>query len=135
MLITREIDYALRILRALSDGTQMTAGEISAQQQIPLQFTYKILKRLKGAKLITVSRGAEGGCRLIANLRNYSLYDLIQVMDGENHVSACMHDKYKCSWRQSNGHCDIHGQLSEIQRTLNESLRAHSLYELLSKCD
>lgn len=135
MLITREIDYAMRILRALSNGVQMTAGEISAQQQIPQQFTYKILKRLKGAGLISISRGADGGCRLTADLRNYTLYDLIQSMDGESHVSACMQDKFECSWRRDNGRCDIHGQLTGIQRVLNETLRAHTLYELLSGCD
>ena len=46
MLITRETDYALRVLRALSDGEQHTAGEISSTQLVPKQFAYKIIKKL-----------------------------------------------------------------------------------------
>ena len=42
MLLTRETDYALRVLRSLLDGEQRAVGEISQQQMIPQQFAYKI---------------------------------------------------------------------------------------------
>ena len=49
MLITRETDYAMRILRALSGGTQMTAQTISDLHQVPKPFAYKGLKGLHKA--------------------------------------------------------------------------------------
>ncbi|MFR6642313.1 MAG: hypothetical protein ACLUQN_02000 [Megasphaera sp.] len=42
MIITRETDYAIRILRALADWEQKNIREISDEQMIPLQFAYKI---------------------------------------------------------------------------------------------
>ena len=49
MLITRETDYALRILRTLSDGKSYTAGELAERESLPQKFAYKILKKLEKA--------------------------------------------------------------------------------------
>ena len=49
LLITREADYALRIMRALAGGEQRTAADICQQEQIPDQFVYKIAKKLEKA--------------------------------------------------------------------------------------
>lgn len=38
MFITKETDYALRILWALADGKQHTAVSLAEDEQIPLQF-------------------------------------------------------------------------------------------------
>ena len=47
MVITRETDYALRILRALLDGELHTVGEIAQAELLPQAFAYKILKKLE----------------------------------------------------------------------------------------
>ena len=49
MLITRETDYALRILRALAPGSCLTVGEIAEKESLPHKFTYKIMKKLEKA--------------------------------------------------------------------------------------
>ena len=48
MVITRETDYALRILRALLDGKLHTAGQIAQDELLPQAFAYKILKNAGG---------------------------------------------------------------------------------------
>ena len=133
MLITREADYALRILRTLSEGGQVTAAEITQRELIPRQFAYKILRKLSRAGIIAVNRGAEGGCRLAADLREKSLFDLMAALDLVELVNACMAPGYQCSWRQSCGRdCKIPSRLAEIQRSLDQELRRHSLAAILS---
>lgn len=90
MLITREADYALRILRTLSEGGLVTAAEITQRELIPRQFAYKILRKLSRVGIIAVNRGVEGGCRLTADLREKSLYDLMAALDLVELVNACM---------------------------------------------
>ena len=46
MTMTRESDYAVRIMRALSHGSLKTVKEICGEEAIPTQFAYKILKKL-----------------------------------------------------------------------------------------
>ena len=62
MVITRETDYALRILRALLDGKLHTAGQIAQDELLPQAFAYKILKKLEKAGLVEVVRGTAGQC-------------------------------------------------------------------------
>ena len=55
MLITRETDYALRILRSLAQGSCLTVGELAEKETLPLKFTYKIIKKLEKAGIIGLS--------------------------------------------------------------------------------
>ena len=132
MVITRETDYALRILRALLDGELHTVGEIAQAELLPQAFAYKILKKLEKAGLLEILRGTAGGCRLASDLSRTSLYDLMTAIGEHSSLSACMEPSYDCSWRSSHGGCGVHCRLLEIQRKLDAELRAHTLQEILS---
>ena len=132
MLITRETDYALRVLRALAGGEMIPAAEICRRELLPRQFVYKILKKLQRAGFVAIRRGAEGGCRLCRDLKQASLYDLVAVMGEDRAVSACMRPGFRCAWRESrNAPCNVHRQLAEIQSVLDGELRSRSLHRML----
>ena len=50
MLITRECDYAVRVIRALSGAERLSVGEICEREEITAPFAYKILKKLQKAR-------------------------------------------------------------------------------------
>ncbi len=60
MIITKETDYALRILRVLLDGEKHSVAEMSETELIPNQFAYQILRKLSAGNLVRVRRGALG---------------------------------------------------------------------------
>lgn len=132
MLLTRETDYALRVLRGLLDGEKRSVGSLSQAEYIPQQFAYKIIKKLARAGLVEVARGVDGGCRLSADLRQVSLYDLTVAMDDRGRVFACMDPDVPCVWREKHNGCQVHHQLSRVQQTLDDELRAHSLFKILT---
>ena len=70
MLITRETDYALRILRTLSDGKSYTAGELAERESLPQKFAYKILKKLEKAGM----SGGGGTARPAPSIHNWQKY-------------------------------------------------------------
>lgn len=131
MLITRESDYALRMLRALSDGAMHSVGEISEQELVPRQFAYKIFKKLLTAGLVSVARGAEGGYNLCADLEQVSLYDLMKIIGEDGSVGSCVDPNYVCCWRERHGGCEIYCKLIQIQKKLDQELRSHSLKSIL----
>ena len=51
MLITRETDYALRMLRVLLDEEKHSAAEMAETELIPMQFAYQILRKLSAGEL------------------------------------------------------------------------------------
>lgn len=126
-ILTRETDYALRLLRSLGDHAWHTAGELAEQEQVPQAFAYKILKKLARGGFVEVVRGADGGWRLTTDLQQSSLYDLMVAMDGEYAVNACMTPGHNCSWKEAHGTCTIQCRLSQIQKNLEQELRSHSL--------
>lgn len=132
MIITKETDYALRILRALLDKELHTMGEIAQEELLPQSFAYKILKKLGKAGLIQVIRGTAGGCRLTADLSCVSLYDLMLAIGEQSDLSPCMNPDYACDWRAGHGGCTVHCKLLEIQRSLDKELRSHTLLEILT---
>jgi Rrf2 family protein len=132
MLITRETDYALRILRALSGGGQVKAEDICKRELLPQQFVYKILKKMEQAGYVRITRGPEGGCRLAVDLRKVNLYNLVATLKGDRLVSACMRPGFQCVWQQTNAtHCMVHRQLQQIQDVLDNELRKRSLHLML----
>ena len=54
MLITRETDYALRMLRVLLDEEKHSAAEMAETELIPMQFAYQILRKLSAGELVQV---------------------------------------------------------------------------------
>ncbi|MFR3754149.1 MAG: hypothetical protein ACLTW9_21235 [Enterocloster sp.] len=65
MMITRESDYAIRIIRALKDGELLPLEQICQRELVPKQFAYKILKEAgEGPAWCRIRRGAGGGCSL-----------------------------------------------------------------------
>lgn len=118
MIITRETEYAVRILRSLVDLHLKNIREISDEQLIPRQFAYKISKKMEKAGFIEIVRGAQGGCRLIKDLRTITLMDLIRVMDKENMTSHCLDDHPDCQYKQRFQKCGIQASFDQIQTDL-----------------
>lgn len=119
------------MLRALLDGQLHNVKELTKTQMLPQAFTYKIIKKLEKAGLVEIIRGNAGGCRLKADLGKTSLYDFIAAMEERSDLSACMDPNYQCAWQQENGSCTIRCRLAEIQETLDQELRRHSLGQIL----
>ena len=51
MLITRECDYAVRVVRALVAGGRMSVGDICDKEFITAPFAYKILRNFRKQRL------------------------------------------------------------------------------------
>jgi Rrf2 family protein len=136
MFITREADYAIRVLRAVSGGKRCTVGEICSREVLPQQFVYKILKKLEQAGLLKITRGARGGCALAGSLRETSLYDLMNALDGNMTISGCVREGYECEWQQQHSMpCVVHKQLMRMQESFDKKLRECSLHKLIFGVD
>ncbi len=134
-MITRETDYAIRLLRGLTDNEVHTTAELTENEMVPHAFAYKILKKLSGAGYVQILRGAEGGYRLVADLSDITLYDLMMVMGDSCAITHCMDEDYECPWRKEHRACDVHRRLARIQSVVNRELKAHTLKDLLQKTE
>lgn len=121
MLITREMDYALRILRALYQNGQLSATSISQKEQISKAVTLKVLKALHAAGLVSSLRGVNGGYILNRPCETLYLKDLFGALGEPVFVNRCQMPGYRCE-NHLGDNCGICRELSRIQETLDREL-------------
>lgn len=132
MLITRETDYALRILRALSRGEKLTAERLHKEEVIPKPFAYKILKKLERAGFVESIRGAEGGFRPAADFKTANLLMLVKAMEANRLVGACVTPDFECEWRTKQGaQCNVHDHLKHLQEKLDQQMQELTIHQLI----
>ena len=131
MYLTKECDYGLRIVRALSAGDKKNAEEICVAEHIPGQYVYKILKKLDRAGIVKSSRGRDGGYKLAASPDAFSIYDVVSSIDGNLFVNECLRKDHDCL-RNSTGHpCAVHKELERIQLVLVSEMRKKSMTQVI----
>lgn len=108
MLFTKECDYAIRIMRALSDGELVSVSNICAAEQLPSAMTYKITRKLEKQGLLKSCRGTNGGYCLNRTLSEISLYDICAAVDPDILLLECMKDGYHCSMNNQQKPCLVH---------------------------
>lgn len=81
MFLTKERDYAMRVVRSLCNLEMQTVKSISAKEHVPLDFAYKILKKLEHSGIAYSTRGKNGGYRLARLPHDISMLDVLLAMD------------------------------------------------------
>lgn len=134
MFITRECDYAVRVIRALAGEERVSVNEICEKECITAPFAYKILKKLQKAGIVRGYRGVHGGYSLNVSLAELTLMDVYSAIDPEMFIIECMNPDFNCARNGQDGAvCRVHCELSEIQKELFTMLERKSLGELVDK--
>ncbi len=133
MLITRECDYAVRVIRALSDEERLSVNDICEREEITAPFAYKILKKLQKARIVRGYRGVHGGYSLKRSISELTLLDVYLAIDSGMYIIECMNPKKKCCRDEKlEGGCEVHQELCRIQNNLRKMLSEKTLEEILS---
>ena len=130
LLITRETDYAIRVVRALHRGGQLSAREIAERENMPQAITCKMLRKLSKAGIVESRRGVEGGYILTHPVDKLYLYDLFKALDAELLLTECLEPGYDCA-NNRDGTCDVHRELCRIQQVIEDEMKKKPLAELL----
>ena len=136
MLITRECDYAVRVIRALSGEERLSVNDICEREEITAPFAYKILKKLQKAKIVRGYRGVHGGYSLKKSVSEITLLDVYLAIDTGMYIIECMNPKKKCCRDEKlDGGCEVHQELLRIQERLQDMLSERSLQEILGESE
>ena len=131
MLLTKECDYAIRIVRGLADGAVRSVKSLSENEFIPIPFAYKILKKLEKGKIVVAHRGNAGGYQLVRNLEELTLLDVLEKIDQRLFLNECLEDGYQCPRNDDGNPCSVHKELCRLQSMLANGLTEKSITEIL----
>ena len=128
MLLTKECDYAVRIVRALSDYEKRQVKSLCDMEHIPLQFAYKILKKLERGGIVASYRGTNGGYKLTKELNQITLYDIFTSMDDNAlYISECLRPERTCPNNVGGDPCKVHIGLKEFQDSLINAFKGKTM--------
>jgi Rrf2 family protein len=131
VFITKEADYAVRVIRDLSFKGKEKVRNICESEQIPRQYGYKILKKLEKAGLVLSYRGVDGGYALVREPRLITLFDVITAVDRDLLLNECLRHGVSCPMNGKGARrCKVHGEFSRIQALILKHLKEKSLAEI-----
>ncbi|MCL6503492.1 MAG: Rrf2 family transcriptional regulator [Pirellulales bacterium] len=92
MRVSAKVEYAclavFELAGAYAGEEPVRIRQIASRHGIPSRFLVQILLQLKGAGLVTSTRGAAGGYRLARPPDRITLWDVMSVIEGREEPAA-----------------------------------------------
>lgn len=134
-MITREADYAIRVMMLLARRDRLGEGgassiEIAGEMDIPYRFLRKLVKRMVAGRLLLSRRGKGGGLMLAREAGEISLFDVLHVMSPDGtRLSHCEAGGVAC---RRAGTCRMHRTIHKIQASVDRQLREATIASLVA---
>ena len=108
---------------------QVTATAIAAATKLPPATVAKVLKGLAHAGLVTATRGATGGYRLMRSPAEISVAEVVAAIDGDIGMTQCSVHVSDCD---RTNFCPTRPHWTAINRAVGAALSAITLADMLS---
>ncbi|MCW0481452.1 RrF2 family transcriptional regulator [Gaoshiqia sediminis] len=135
-MLSNTCKYAIRALIYLGkfseNGEKIGIKKIAGDLDIPTPFLGKILQNLVKQKILSSTKGPNGGFGLGKPAEEISLYDIVKTIDGEDFFKNCLISLEPCSTNHANGKpCAVHGRFSEVRNELMEFYSQTSIAKII----
>lgn len=132
-LLSIEEDYALRAIIFLSCQPKEKisfVSDIAQNQQIPVNFLFKILRKLVKKGIVRSYRGPHGGYVLAKDPAQITFLEVIETIDGPLVINRCLNTTAlsRCVLEDS---CKMMSAWERIQLNIKEELGALTIADLL----
>lgn len=129
--ISRETDYAIRILLALAkypEGEIIPTALIREKMEVPESLSLQIVSRLAHLGLINTYPGRNGGIQLAIHPSDLNLHQVISTYQGPLILSECLDESHLCNLAPT---CPVQKSWIKIQGVLEKELTGVSFQDLV----
>src|SRR5688572_16532206 len=136
LCLSKKTEYALTALSHLAERTHRvsSAREIAEAHGLPPAMLVKILKCLQSHGILLSSRGIRGGYRIVADLDETSLLDLVAIMecpDRPGEECGCLDHSAEPTARLRSSRQSAHGPAAALQYKFFRFLKDVKLSDLV----
>lgn len=126
-------DYAIRVMlfMAQQSGKVSTGEEAAKELGITHSYFNKVAHKIKTAGFLESVQGPNGGYCIAKGAENITLYDIIQVMEGDICINRCLADDGFCS-QNATLTCPVHRTFESIQNQIINMLNSVKICDLYS---
>lgn len=130
-MISREVDYAIRIVQAVAagGGELVSAMSISDEMGIPYRFLRKISLVLVKKNILISKRGNRGGFLLARDAAKITLLDIFCAVSAKGAgFNLCLRDSGACDRTEF---CKLHPKLRTIQEKIENEFSAIAISDII----
>jgi len=109
-----------------------SAREMAERHNLPQAMVANILKSLTAARLLTSTRGAQGGYTLARDASRISLAELVEALDGPIGLMDCTHAETRCDMETG---CPMHSPIQRVQAKFREFLMSYTLADIFAEAE
>lgn len=128
MMFSTTCQYAIRavLLLALNtdDSKKIGGGALAEELDIPKHFLAKIMQKLTKSKLVSSSKGRNGGFYLSEENKASNLLNIIYTIDGRSIFEDCVLGLRNCS---DANQCPYHSYAKGFRKDFLDRLRTESI--------
>jgi len=132
MQVTKTLDYAVRSLTYMGCEpiVKHSMKDISENQQIPLNYLAKIMRRLVKKGIVRSMVGPDGGYTLRKSPGDISLRDIYEAIEGEIRMVDCMSGSEICHLHEN---CPQLPVWDRVQISMVKILEETTLEQMLAE--
>lgn len=131
-MLSNTSKYAIRatIYLALHARSEHKVGirKIAGDLNIPSPFLAKILQLLVKRKVLSSTKGPNGGFSLVKDAEKISLYEIVTVIDGSDVFHQCLISMRTC--HENEIPCPVHEQFVPIRREMIRLFKEQTIEDL-----
>lgn len=136
-MFSKACEYAIKatiyIAQQSHQERRVNVKEVSKAVDAPEAFTAKILQQLCRENILESNRGKQGGFIFqIEKQKQIKIYDVVQLIDGDDIFTNCGLGLQKCS---SENPCPVHDDFKEVRNGLIAMVQKYSFYDLSQKTE
>ncbi len=130
-MLSNSSKYALKAVLYLADKTdeshKLMVKDLSEPTQVPKAYLAKLLQALSKQNIISATKGPKGGYYLTKENKENPVYSVIEVIDGNQRLEACVLGIDECNAQHP---CPLHEYVSPTRTALLSTLKKMTIAEL-----
>ncbi len=139
-MLSNSCRYGIRAVLYLAvnkdSDNKIGIRQISKDLNLPTPFLAKILQNLVRHKILSSTKGPNGGFSILKKQESTTLLDIIKIIDGDELINGCIIHNGSCSTvKRSNKSCPVHDDYSKIRSELVNMFRNKTIADLVNKAN
>jgi Rrf2 family protein len=137
-MLSNSCRYGIRAILYLASkdarNNKIGIRQISEDLKLPTPYLAKILQNLVKHRILSSTKGPNGGFSLLRKPESITLLDIVKIIDGEEVLTNCIIHNGSCnSVRKSMKPCPVHDDYSKIRTELINMFKGKTIAEIVKK--
>ena len=133
-MLSNACKYAIRSILYLGiqtdENNKAKVKKVAQELEVPQPFLAKLLQQLTKSRLVSSTKGPNGGFYLSMEDKKNTIWDIIKVIDGIAKFDDCFLGLSKCS---DENPCPVHFIVSPFKQSLLENFRGKTISQYVAE--